>query len=82
MKTTTNYFNMTKEELQKVTNKYGYTKEENKILDNALKVYFMDNIEQFKSAGVDHELYIKSFNNMNLDDVLLMTDGRIAMLYN
>lgn len=82
LKTTTEYFNMTTEELQKVRNEYGYTREECKLFDEALKVSFFPNIEQYKSTGVDHELWMKSFNNMNCTDVLFMTDGRIAMLYN
>lgn len=82
IQTTTEYFNMSTEELQEIKNEYGYTREENKLLDEASKVSFMPSIEQFESTGVDHELYMKSFNNMTLEKVLLMTDGRVAMLYN
>jgi len=82
MKTTTEYFNMTVEELQEIRNEFGYTREENKLLDEALKVSFMSNVEQFKSTGVDHELWMKSNNDMVCEEVLIMTDGRVAMLYN
>lgn len=82
MKTTQEHFNMTVEELQEIRNEYGYTREECKLLDEALKVTFMPDIEQFNSTGADHELWMKSHNDMVCDEVLLMTDGRVAMLYN
>lgn len=82
IQTTQEYFNMTTDELKKVINEYGYTREECKLIDEAVKVSFMPHMKQFESTGVDHELWMKSHCNMNCNNVLLMTDGRVALLYN
>lgn len=43
MKTTVEYFNINKEELTKVIDEHGYTKEEWKLFDSALKVILLNN---------------------------------------
>ena len=81
IQTTQEYFNMSEDELKKVVNEYGYTKEECKLLDEALKISFMSNIKQFEETGIEEKLWMKTHCNMNCDNVLLMTDGRVALLY-
>lgn len=73
MNTTEEFFNMTVEVLEEKSNGNGYTIEECKLFNEADEVAFLSNIEQFNNIGVDHELF--------LEENLLMTDGRVALLY-
>ena len=81
MKTSQEYFNMGVEELQEVMNEHGYTREDNKILDEGLRVHFFENKEIYDSLGVDCQLFFKSQQDLDLKEVLLMTTGRIAMIF-
>ena len=76
--TTQEYFNMTAEELQEIRNEYGYTKEECKLLDAAVKVSFLNSIEDI----ADNIKYTVEILRMECINILSMIDGRIAILYN
>lgn len=80
MNTTEEFFNMTIEVLKEKSGN-GYTMEECKIFNEADEVAFLSNIEQFNNIGVDHELFMKAQRGMCLEENLLMTDGRVALLY-
>lgn len=77
MKTTFEYFGTKKEDLKKVVNDSGYTKEECLLLDESASTKFFDNLDtlyESKKYMISHGYYVKS--------ELLMTDGRIAVLFN
>ena len=77
MKTTVEYFNMTTDKLQEVKPDSGYTKEECLLLDESLKTHFFSdpgNIAESERYMIKNGYYIK--------EKLLMTDGRIAVLFN
>lgn len=79
MKTTIEFFNASKEELLKVINEYGYTKEECKLFDSALKVILLDGDtpkEEIKDAIDWH----RSVSKLELTEMLILTDKRIALL--
>ena len=76
--TTQDYFNMTIEELQEIKNEYGYTKEECKLLDAAIKVSFLNSIEDI----ADNIKYTVEILRMECINILSMVDGHIAILYN
>ena len=75
MKTTQEYFNMTKEILQKTSNEYGYTKEENLLLDESLETHFY-NTKDDATRGAEW-LRMQGYC---IYTVLKMTDERIAVL--
>lgn len=79
LKTTKDFFDMAVEVLKEKSN--GYTIEECKLFNEADEVTFLSNIEQFNNIGVDHELWMKTSKGMSLENNLLMTDGRVALLY-
>ena len=81
IKTTKEFFNMTVEELEVMSKENGYTIEECKLFNEADEVAFLSNIEQFNNIGVDHELCMKMHRGLDLEDCLVMTDGRVARLY-
>ena len=75
MRTTQEYFNMTKEELQEVRNDYGYTREECLLLDESVETHFYDSEEESASGAQ----WLRSFG-LCIETMLKMTDGRIAVL--
>lgn len=75
MRTTQEYFDMTKEELQEVRNEYGYTREECLLLDESVETHFYDN-EEDSASGVQ---WLRSFG-LCIETMLKMTGGRIAVL--
>lgn len=77
MRTTQEYFNLTAEQLQKVINNHGYTKEEALLFDASeyTKLYVSPE-DALTSCGWYRE------NGYTVKEVLLMTDGRAALLIN
>lgn len=75
MRTTQEYFNMTKKALQEVRNEYGYTKEECLLLDESINTQFYTDDESSLN-GCD---WLRS-NGYSIYTRLKMTDGRIAVL--
>lgn len=73
MRTTQEYFDMTKEELQEVRNEYGYTKEECMLLDEDARFYSDD------VASADGCSWLRN-QGYTIERVLQMTDGKIAVL--
>lgn len=73
MRTTQEYFNMAKEELQKVHNEYGYTKEECMLLDEGAHFYNDD------VASADGCNWLRN-QGCTIVTVLQMTDRRVAVL--
>lgn len=68
---------MSKEQLQKVVNEHGYTKEECKLLDESAKTIFYNtlaDLEMSKSYYISAQYEIR--------EILKMTDGRYALLLN
>lgn len=81
MKTTTEYFNMSKEELMKIRNEYGYTREECKLLDEGVKVDFLNKESDENTIKDEIEWCINNLK-LELSEILKMTDGRISIIYN
>lgn len=77
MKTTIEYYGMIKEELQRTANKYGYTKEECKLLDESENTRFYDTLELLEG----NKEWYKSMG-YNIGETIEMTDGRFALLLN
>lgn len=77
MRTTQEYFKMSKEKLQKVANDYGYTREECKLLDESEKTVFYNELDQIEE---DKAFYISQ--KYEIGEILKMTDGRYALLLN
>ena len=75
MKTTQEYFKMSKEELQAIHNEYGYTREECMLLDASGYTQFYNNITDITS-----DWYIS--NGYHLDEIIAMSDGRFTLLIN
>lgn len=73
MRTTQEYFNMTKEELQEVRNECGFTKEECMLLDEDAHFYNDD------VASTDGCNWLRN-QDYTIETVLQMTDGRVAVL--
>lgn len=82
MKTTTEYFNMSKEELIKIRNEYGYTREECKLLDEGIKITFLESESDENTINSDIEWCTNNNSKLELCEILKMTDGRIAIIYN
>lgn len=77
MKTTVEYFNMTTDKLQEVKPDSGYTKEECLLLDESARTNFFsgpENIAESEKYMIKNGYYVK--------EKLLMTDGKIAVLFN
>ena len=77
MRTTQEYFNLTTEELQEVRNEYGYTREENKLLDESENTRFYSSLELLE----DSKDFYKSMRYA-IGETLAMSDGRFALLLN
>lgn len=76
MKTTQEYFKMSKDELQEIRNKYGYTKEECKLFDASENTRIFDSLEDLNGLkGWYADRY-------KVDEILAMSDGRFALLIN
>ena len=77
MRTTQEYFKMSKEELRKVANNYGYTREECKLLDESERTVFYSESKQIEE---DKAFYMSQ--KYEIGEFLKMTDGRYALLLN
>ena len=75
MRTTQEYFNITKKALQEVRNEYGYTKEECLLLDESINTQFY-NDDESSLSGCD---WLRS-QGYSIYTRLKMTDRRIAVL--
>lgn len=79
---TTEYFNMSIDELSEVRNKYGYTKEDCKIFDDGIKVIFFNNIEEYEKEKEIYKNWIKEHDSsLELKAELLTINGRVATIY-
>lgn len=79
---TTEYFNMSIDELLEVRNEYGYTREECKILDDGIKVTFFDSIEEYEQEKEEHHKWVMNCDSrFELKAELLMINERIAVIY-
>lgn len=76
---TTEEFNLPTEKLQEVKNEYGYTKEENLLLDHGLKINFYSDMKHFEKMKEDIEESM-SYTRLELKGVYEMTDNRIAVV--
>ena len=75
MRTTQEYFNMSKEELQEIRNEYGYTREECKLLDEGLEVHFCSD----EQSSVEDANWLRR-QGYTIERVLKMIDGRVAVI--
>ena len=82
MKTTIEYFKMSKEELIKVINEYNYTREEAKILDDGIRVTFYENKDEYKMTIEEDSKWYKNNSDLEITETLLMLNGNIAVVYN
>ncbi|MCU6747524.1 hypothetical protein OCV51_07625 [Faecalicatena acetigenes] len=75
MKTTQEYFGLSREALQEVVNTEGYTKEECMLLDEGLRVHFCcDESQVAEVAQYDREKGYCVYTTLE------MTDSRIAVI--
>lgn len=75
MKTTQQYFKMSKEELQEIRNEYGYTLEECKLLDESENTIFYNCLEQ-----LENDICWYKNQKYEIGETIAMTDGRFALL--
>lgn len=79
---TTEYFNMSIDELLVIRNEYGYTREECKIFDDGLKISFFDSIEEYKQEKERHKNWMQNcYEKLELKVELLMINERVAVVY-
>jgi len=79
---TTEYFNMTIDDLLEIRNDYGYTREECKILDDGIKINFFDNVEEYEKEKEEHNQWIKNYDSrLELKVELLTIDERVVTIY-
>ena len=79
MKTTVEFFNMNKEELTKVVNEYGYTKEECKLFDSSAKTILLAG-DTPKEEIQDTIQWYRVVSRFEFSEMLQLTDNRIALL--
>lgn len=80
-KSTTIFFNMKKEDLRKFDLNSGNTIEETKLLNLGKKVSLYKDFQNYNMfAELDIEEH-KEEMNLIVKDTLIMTDGRIAVIY-
>lgn len=83
IKTTCEYFNMKTDELVETRADSGYTREEYKLYDEALKVTFFDDVAEYAQEKHEFETWINEvYPKLRFKDVLETVNGRIAVLYN
>ena len=76
MKTTQEYFKMSKEDLRESRNEYGYTKEECKLFDASENTRIFDSLEDLNRSKGWYAVRYK------VGEILAMSDGRFALLIN
>jgi len=78
MKTTTEHFNLTTDELL-VSNENGYTKEENLLFDSGLEIIFLDNNNEFSMEleGIKEHMKLRGYGTM---DTLKTINERITVI--
>ena len=77
MRTTQEFFNMSREQLEKVINEYGYTKEECLLFDESINTRLYNSLELLEDSK---QYYISM--RYEIGEILKMTDGRYALLLN
>ena len=68
---------MSREQLEKVINEYGYTKEECFLFDESINTRLYDSLELLEDSK---QYYISM--RYEIGEILKMTDGRYALLLN
>lgn len=82
MTKTTDYFNMSVDELLTIRNEYGYTREECKIFDDGIKITFFDSVEEYEKEKEDYKNWINSCDSrLELKAELLTVNERVAVIY-
>jgi len=78
MKTTTQHFDLTIDELL-ASNGSGYTKEENLLFDSGLEIIFLDNDNEFSMEleGIKEHMGLRGYGTM---DTLKTINERIAVI--
>ncbi len=79
VKKSTEYFDMTDDELLKDWNEYGYTREECKLFDEGLNVTFFDDMEELESEAEQFSKWIKS-QRYEVKVLIETVNGRIAVV--
>ncbi len=74
MRTTNDYFNMSNEELQKVANEYGYTKEECLLFDGSENTRIFESLENLENSK---PWYIGQ--GYGIGEILQMTTNQYAL---
>lgn len=82
MKTTSEYFNLSIDELLEDGNEYGYTREECKLFDEGLKVHFCDDVAEFEEEKKDIIDWYKNTQGLDFSTALTTVNKRIAMIFN
>ena len=77
MRTTQEYFNMTKKALQEIRNEYGYTKEECMLFDASYNTQLFDSLEHLETSK---DFYKNT--GYEIGEILQMSNGRFALLLN
>ena len=79
---TTEYFNMSIDELLDSNNEQEWTREECKIYDDGVKVIFFDSVEEYEKEKEDYYKWVKSYDSdLELKAELLTINERIAVIY-
>lgn len=79
VKTTQEYFNKTIDELLKIRNEQGYTKEECLLFDSGLEIVFFDNEKEMEKEKEEFDNYIRS-KKYEIDNILKTINERIAVI--
>ena len=79
MKTTQEYFNKTVSELLEIKTKEDFTKEENLLFDDGLKIIFFDDEEEMENEKEEIEKYCKLYG-YEIKEKVLTVNERIAVI--
>ena len=79
MKTTSEYFNKSTDELLITRNDAGYTKEECLLLDDGLEIVYFDDEKEMQGEKEEFDKYINS-KSFVIKDIVLTINERLAVI--
>ena len=81
MKSTQEYFNLSLDELLKIRNEYGYTREECKLFDEGLEIVFFDSESELINEQEELNKYINN-KEYEIKSIVKTINERIAVILN
>lgn len=81
VQTTQEYFGMTTEQLSEVRNEHGYTREDNKMLDEGLEVHWYDDLKTIEDETEEMQSYLKE-SGMELKAILKTVNNQYVVIFN